>query len=110
LETDRRSYPRGIECEGGSEAMRIEQIAQKLETEPQTLERESLKLYVEKKLRVIESELLRLAHKYDVQNVTELDEMIKQGKYHEDETFEDYFEFDNLESKRDTLISVLESL
>jgi hypothetical protein len=91
-------------------AMLIEQIAQKLETKPQTLERESLRLYVEKKLRVIESELLRLAHKYGVQNVNELDEMIKQGKYHEDEAFEDYFEFDNLESERDTLVSVLESL
>jgi len=90
--------------------MLIEQIAQKLETKPQTLERESLKLYVEKKLRVIESELLRLAHKYGVRNVTELDEMIRQGKYHEDEAFEDYFEFDNLESERDTLLSALESL
>jgi len=90
--------------------MLIEQIAQQLETKPQTLERESLKLYVEKKLRVVESELLRLAHKYGVQNVTELDEMIRQGKYHEDEAFEDYFEFDNLESERDKLVSVLESL
>jgi hypothetical protein len=88
----------------------IEQIAQKLETEPQTLERDSLRLYVERKLRIIESELLRLAHKYGVQNVTELDEMIRRGKYHEDEAFEDYFEFDNLESERDTLVSVLESL
>jgi hypothetical protein len=91
-------------------AMLVEQIAQKLETEPQTLERDSLRLYVERKLRIIESELLRLAHKYGAQNVTELDEMIRQGKYHEDEAFEDYFEFDNLESKRDTLVSVLESL
>jgi hypothetical protein len=91
-------------------SMLIEQIAQKLETEPQTLERESLRLYVEKKVRVVESELLRLAHKYGVQNVTELDEMIRQGKYHEDEAFENYFEFDNLESERDTLVSVLESL
>jgi len=90
--------------------MLIEQIAQKLETEPQTLERDSLRLYVERKIRVIESELLRLAHKYGVQNVTELDEMIRQGKYHEDEAFEDYFEFDSLESERDTLVSVLESL
>ena len=90
--------------------MLIEQVAQKLETEPETLERESLRLYVEKRLRVIESELLRLAHKYGVQNVTELDEMITQGKYHEDETFEDYFEFDNLESERDKLVSALESL
>jgi hypothetical protein len=91
-------------------AMLVEEIAQKLETEPQTLERESLRLYVQRKIRLIESELLRLAHQYGVQNVTELDEMVRQGKYHEDEAFEEYFEFDNLESERDTLISVLESL
>lgn len=90
--------------------MLVEEIAQKLETEPQTLERESLRLYVQRKIRLIESELLRLAHQYGVQNVTELDEMVRQGKYHEDEAFEDYFEFDNLESERDRLISVLESL
>ena len=90
--------------------MLIEQIAQRLETEPQTLERESLRLYLERKIRVLESELLRLAHKYGVQNVTELDEMIRQGKYHEGEAFEDYFDFDNLESERDTLVGVLESL
>jgi hypothetical protein len=91
-------------------AMLVEEIAQKLETEPEKLERESLRLYVQRKIRLIESELLRLAHQYGVQNVTELDEMVRQGKYHEDEAFEDYFEFDNLESERDTLISVLESL
>ena len=90
--------------------MLIKQIAQKLEIEPQTLERKSLRLYVERKIRLIESELLRLAHRYGVQNVTELDEMIRQGKYHEGEAFEDYFEFDNLESERDTLVSVLETL
>jgi hypothetical protein len=106
LETDHRSDKGEVK----EVAMLIEQIAQKLETEPQTLERDSLRLYVERKLRIIESELLRLAHKYGVQDVTELDEMIMQGKYHEDEAFEDYFEFDNLESKRDTLVSVLESL
>jgi hypothetical protein len=106
LETEHRSDTRETE----EMAMLIEQIAEKLETEPQTLERDSLRLYVERKLRLIESELLRLAHKYGVQNVTELDEMIRQGKYHEDEAFENYFEFDNLESERDTLVSVLESL
>jgi len=62
-------------------------LRHRLETEPQTLERDSLRLYVERKIRVIESELLRLAHTYSVQNITELDEMIRQGKYHEDEAF-----------------------
>ncbi|HIC94780.1 MAG TPA: hypothetical protein EYP09_11120, partial [Anaerolineae bacterium] len=87
--------------------MLIEQVAKRLQTKPEILERESLRLYL-KKLRVIESELLLLAHKYGVKNVTELDEMIKQGKYHEDEAFEDYFNFDYLEHERDEILRMLE--
>lgn len=88
----------------------IEQVAEKLHTKPEILERESVKLYIERKLRIIESELLLLAHKYGVKNVTELDEMIKQGKYHEDEAFEDYFNFDYLEHERDKLLRLLEEI
>jgi len=90
--------------------MLIEQVAKRLQTKPEILERESLRLYLEKKLRVIESELLLLAHKYGVKNVTELDEMIKQGKYHEDEAFEDYFNFDYLEHERDEILRMLEEI
>lgn len=90
--------------------MLIEQVAQRLQTKPEVLERESLKLYLEKKLRVVESELLLLAHRYGVRDVTELDEMIRQGKFHEDEAFEDYFNFDYLEHERDKLLQVSEEL
>jgi hypothetical protein len=90
--------------------MLIEQVAQRLRTKPEVLERESLKLYLEKKLRVIESELFLLAHRYGVRDVTELDEMIKQGRFHEDEAFEDYFNFDFLEYERDKLLQLLGEL
>lgn len=90
--------------------MLIEQVAQRLQTKPEVLERESLKLYLERKLRVVESELLLLAHRYGVRDVTELDEMIRQGEFHEDEAFEDYFNFDYLEHERDKLLQVSEEL
>ena len=90
--------------------MLIEQVAQRLQTKPEVLERESLKLYLEEKLRVVESELFLLAHRYGVRDVTELDEMIRQGKFHEDEAFEDYFNFDYLEHERDKLLQVSEEL
>ena len=90
--------------------MLIELVAQRLQTKPEVLERQSLKLYLEKKLRVVESELLLLAHRYGVRDVTELDEMIRQGKLHEDEAFEDYFNFDYLEHERDKLLQVSEEL
>jgi hypothetical protein len=90
--------------------MLIEQVAQRLQTKPEVLERESLKLYLEKKLRVIESELFLLAHRYGVRDVAELDEMVKGGKFHEDEAFEDYFNLDYLEHERDKLSRLLEDL
>jgi hypothetical protein len=90
--------------------MLIEQVAQRLQTKSEVLERESLKQYLERKLRVVESELFLLAHRYGVRDVTELDEMIKQGRFHEDEAFEDYFDFDYLEHERDKLLQALGEL
>jgi hypothetical protein len=90
--------------------MLIEQIAAKLQTTPQALERDSLRAYLEKRLRTVESELLRLGHQYGVKTVTELDTLIQQGRYHEDEAFEDYFTFDNLEHERDILLEALGNL
>ncbi len=88
----------------------IEQVAVKLQADPRTLERDSLRLYLEKQLRLVETELFTLAYKYGVHTVTELDEMIRAGKFHEPETFEDYFRFDYLEAEREKLQGLLEEL
>ncbi len=39
-----------------------------------------------------------LAKKYGVPDVQEFDKMIQEGRLHEQEAFEDYFKFDNLEA------------
>lgn len=90
--------------------MLIEQVAARLNTAPEELERESLRVYLERKLRVVESELFSLVHRYGVQTVFELDGAIQSGRFHEPEAFEDYFRFDYLESERDTLLELLERL
>lgn len=90
--------------------MLLEQIADKLNVMPETLERESLKVCVQKSLRLIESELFSLAQRYGVQNVTELDEEIQQGAFHEGESFDDYFRFDYLESERRKRLEILAAL
>jgi len=87
-----------------------ESIASKLQLAPQELAQASLRLFLNHKLRLIESQLLSLAHKYGVQTVTELDELIKSGRVHEAEAFEDYFEFDHLEAERDVLLDSLKEL
>jgi hypothetical protein len=59
---------------------------------------------------MIESQLLDLARKYGAQTVAELDELIKSGRVHENEAFEDYFEFDHLEAERAVLLDSLKEL
>ncbi|MCC6498877.1 MAG: hypothetical protein IT313_01275 [Anaerolineales bacterium] len=90
--------------------MLVEQIAEQLNLVPETLERESLKVYVQKSLRLIESELFSLAQRYGVQSVTELDEKIQQGAFHEEEAFDDFFRFDYLESERRKRLEILAAL
>ena len=90
--------------------MLLEKVASQLNVQPEKLERESLKIYLERQLRMVESELFNLAQRYGVQSVFELDEKIQQGTFHEAEAFEDYFRFDYLESQRCKLAEILATL
>ncbi len=90
--------------------MLLEKIAAQLNILPETLERESLKIYVQRSLRLVESELFSLAQQYGVQNVTQLDEKIQQGAFHEAEAFDDFFRFDYLESERHKFLEILAAL
>ncbi len=88
----------------------FEQIALKLQLSPQELERESLLVFLQQRLRLVESQLFDLAQKYGVKTVEELDQLIQSGQIHEAEAFEEYFEFDHLEAERDLLLEALKSL
>ncbi|HAZ32062.1 MAG TPA: hypothetical protein DCY61_05155 [Dehalococcoidia bacterium] len=45
-----------------------------------------------------------LAKKYGASSVFEFDTMVKEGRFHEEDAFEDYFKFDNLEAERDLIL------
>ena len=66
--------------------------------------------FLNEKLLALESELFLLSKKYGVKNIFEFDKRIREGKFHEDESFEDYFKFDNLEAERDRIKKYLEQL
>ena len=83
----------------------MEQLAKDLRMEPEALMRESLRTLLRQKLKTIEAELFLLAKKYGANDVFEFDKMVKDGTFHEDESFDDYFRFDNLEAERDLLLS-----
>lgn len=88
----------------------LERAATRLNVVPKKLERESLQVYLERNLRLVESELYMLAQRYGVQTVEELDKAIQSGRFHEKDTFEEFFRFDYLENERQTLRELLEQL
>jgi hypothetical protein len=88
----------------------LEELAKNLHMKPDDLLRESLEVFLRRKLKVIESELFLLAKKYGVSNILEFDKMVKEGRFHENDTFDDYFKFDNLEAERDLILEHLEKI
>ncbi|MBK9093600.1 MAG: hypothetical protein WAW03_12455 [Anaerolineae bacterium] len=90
--------------------MILEQVATRLNTTPAQLERDSLQLYLERKLRLVESELFTLAHRYGVRTVAELDQAVQAGRFHEPEAFDDTFRFDYLEDQRHILLEMMGQL
>ena len=90
--------------------MIYENVAAKLQLSPQKLEIESVQLFLRHRLRLIESQLLTMSRKYGVQTVSELDQLVRDGQIHEDDVFEEYFEFDHLEAERDIVLGLLGEL
>ena len=90
--------------------MTYETVAMKLQISPKELEHHSLKLFLQQRLRIIETQLLDLARRYGVGSVLELDALIQQGQLHETESFEDFFAFDNLEAEKETVQKLLDEL
>jgi len=88
----------------------LEELAKDLRMKPDELMKESLETFLKHKLKVIESELFLLAKRYGVRDVQEFDRMIQEGKFHEEDVFEDYFRFDNLEAERDLILEYLDKL
>lgn len=90
--------------------MLLNDIAERFDTTPEQVQQESLRLYLERRQRFVESELLALGFRYTVQTVEQLDRAIEEGRFHEVEAFEDYFRFDYLESELDSVHELLAQL
>ena len=90
--------------------MMYENIALRLQLPPEELERQSLRLFLQHRLRLVETQILGLARRYGVETITALDSLVQQGKLREADAFEDYFEFDHLEAERDALLASLREL
>ena len=88
----------------------VKQLARDLHMKPEELMKESIETFLKRKLRIIETELFLLTKKYGVSDVFDFDRMVKEGRLHEEDAFEDYFKFDNLEADRDLIIDYLKKI
>lgn len=90
--------------------MLLDEVAVRLNLTPAQLERESLRVYLERRLRLVESELFTLAQRFGVETIHELDQAVRAGRFHETDAFEDFFRFDYLEAEIDSLKELLSQL
>ncbi len=88
----------------------IDIAANELQINSNELIRESVRAYLMQKLSKVETEIFILAKKHGVKNVFELDSRVKEGFISEQDAYDDYFAFDNLEADRDKIKNLLKEL
>jgi Ribbon-helix-helix protein, copG family. len=92
------------------EMKEIEELAEKLNLSKEEMLRESLKFFLERKLREIKTEIFTIGTKYGVSSVEELEEKYKKGEIEEKDTWQDLHKLDHLEFKKDELEKALRAL
>ena len=85
----------------------IPKIAPILKITQEELERESLRTYLDIRLKRCESELFNLARKRGVSSIEDFEEQYKRGTIEEEGTWGDFFRLDHLEAKRESIRAAL---
>ncbi|HLG30214.1 MAG TPA: hypothetical protein VI387_08400 [Candidatus Brocadiales bacterium] len=88
----------------------VDMVAKEFHLSPKELLRESLRTYLHQRLSKIEADIFLIAKKYGVKDVFELDSKVKQGLISEQDSYDDYFTFDNLEAERNKIKKLLEKV
>lgn len=89
------------------EIKELDALAEKLNLSKEEMLRESLKFFLERKLREIKTEIFKIRTKYGVSSVKEFEELYKKGKIEEKDTWQELQRLDHLEFKKDELEKVL---
>ncbi|MBC8449150.1 MAG: hypothetical protein H8D78_15500 [Chloroflexi bacterium] len=82
-------------------------LATRLKMSKQELERESLRVYLQYRLREVQADIVNLCRKYGVRDAAEMEARYREGTLPEAGTWEDFFQLDHLEARRDELLSLL---
>ena len=92
------------------ETKELDALAEKLNLSKDEMLRESLKTFLERKLREIKTEIFKIRTKYGVSSVEEFEGLYRKGKIEEKDTWQELQQLDHLEFKKDELEKVLRTL
>lgn len=92
------------------EMKELDALAEKLNLSKDEMLRESLKVFLERKLREIKTEIFQIRAKYGVSSAEEFEELYRKGKVEEKDTWQDIQKLDHLEFKKDELEEALRTL
>ncbi|MCP5107066.1 MAG: hypothetical protein GY950_27015 [bacterium] len=85
----------------------IESVAEKLNLTRAEIIRESLRFYLEKKIRELKADIFKIRTKYGVSSIEEFDEKYKAGEIEEKDSWQEFQELDHLEFKKEELEKAL---
>ena len=88
----------------------VSKVSELLGIDVDMLEKESLKVYLKKKMRKYNAEILEICRKYGVKSAKEFEELYKSGKLDEENTLDDFFRLDYLESQVEKIKAALREL
>ncbi len=85
----------------------VDEVAKSLGVEPKFVERDALKLWLERKLRFIEAEIFEILDRYHVESVDELERRIVEGDAPEHPGWEDLITLERLTEERKKILEAL---
>ncbi len=88
----------------------IQTISTEFNLSQETIMQESLKAYLERKLREIKTDIFEIYGTYQVTSVEALESLFENGTLEEKDALDDYHKLDHLEFKREELIKILREL
>ncbi len=88
----------------------LEVLAKEFSLSKDAVIKEGLKIFLERKLREIKTEIFRITGRYNILSIKEFDELYKRGELEEKDSWNDYQKLDHLEFKRDEIEKLLQEL
>ncbi|MEA1965589.1 MAG: hypothetical protein U9O41_10780 [Candidatus Aerophobetes bacterium] len=82
---------------------KLDILAREFNLSKEAIIEESLRVFLERKLREVKTEIFKIRGKYGISSVEKLEELYRKGKIEEKNSWQDLQKLDHLEFKRNKL-------